>query len=80
MAGSAEARVVVYVAPGCHLCDAALEVVRAVGGDEHVVVDNAADPALEAAYRARIPVVAIDGADRFTYFVEPDALRAALAP
>lgn len=73
-------RVVVYVAQGCHLCDAALEVVRAVCGEDGcTAVDIASDPSLESAYRERIPVVAVDGFDRFTYFVEPDALREALA-
>jgi Glutaredoxin-like domain (DUF836) len=73
-------RVVVYVAQGCHLCEAAVEVVRDVcGAAGFATVDIADAPALERAYRERIPVVAIDGADRFTYFVQPDALREALA-
>ena len=38
-------------------------------------VDIGGDPALEAAYRASIPVVEIDGERAFTYFVQPDALR-----
>jgi enamine deaminase RidA (YjgF/YER057c/UK114 family) len=69
----------VLVAPGCHLCEAALDVVQAVCPDEVVVVDVAGDPALEAAYRERLPVVEVDGVERFTFFVEPDALREALA-
>jgi len=31
-------------------------------------------------YRELLPVVEIDGQRAFTYFVEPDALRARLAP
>jgi hypothetical protein len=42
-----------------------------------VAIDG--DPELEAAYREWIPVVEIDGRRRFTYFVEPAALRRAVA-
>jgi len=42
-------------------------------------VDIAGDEGLEAAYRESIPVVEIDGRRRFTYFVQPDAFRAAVA-
>ena len=38
-------------------------------------VDIGGDPELEAAYRALIPVVEIDGERAFTYFVQPEALR-----
>ena len=71
-------RVVLYHAPGCHLCDAALEVVAAARdelGFELELVDISGDPALEAAYRELLPVVEIDGEQAFTYFVQPDALR-----
>jgi glutaredoxin len=75
-------RVVVYVARGCHLCDAALEVVGAVHADTTFafdVVDITGDPALEAAHREHLPVVEIDGVRAFTYHVHPDALRGRLA-
>jgi hypothetical protein len=42
-------------------------------------VDIGGDPALEAAYREWLPVVEIDGRRRFTYFVQPDAFRRAVA-
>jgi len=42
-------------------------------------VDIAGDPALEAVYREWLPVVEIDGRRRFTYFVQPDAFRRAVA-
>ena len=48
---------------------------RAEVGFELEVVDIAGDPALEAAYRERLPVVEIDGVAAFVHFVEPDALR-----
>ena len=38
-------------------------------------VDIGEDPELEAAYRASIPVVEIDGERAFTYFVPEEALR-----
>ena len=42
-------------------------------------VDITNDEALEASYREWLPVVEIDGRRRFTYFVQPDAFRAAVA-
>ena len=42
-------------------------------------VDIAGDDTLEAEYREWIPVVEIDGRRRFTYHVQPDAFRAAVA-
>ncbi|HET7566627.1 MAG TPA: glutaredoxin family protein [Gaiellaceae bacterium] len=74
--------VVLYHAAGCHLCEAAGRVVRAAQAElgfelREVAIDG--DPELEAAYREWIPVVEIDGRRRFTYFVEPAALRRAVA-
>jgi hypothetical protein len=42
-------------------------------------IDITGDPALEAAYREWLPVVEVDGRRRFTYYVQPDALRRAVA-
>jgi hypothetical protein len=42
-------------------------------------VDITGDPVLEAEYREWLPVVEIDGRRRFTYHVQPDALRRAVA-
>jgi hypothetical protein len=70
--------VVVYVGQGCHLCDAAVEVVREVCGESFVVVDITDDAELESAYRERIPVVEIDGQALFSYFVHREALRTAI--
>ena len=76
------AEVVVYHATECHLCERALEQVRALRDElgfelREITIDG--DPALEAAYREWIPVVEIDGERRFTYHVQPDAFRAAVA-
>ena len=43
------------------------------------LVDIAGDEALEAAYREHIPVIEIDGARAFTYFVSRAGLLARLA-
>jgi glutaredoxin len=74
--------VVVYTADGCSLCGRALEVVRevreAVAFDLDVV-DVGGDAELEARYREQLPVIEVDGARAFTYFVDAEALRARLA-
>jgi hypothetical protein len=70
--------VVVYTAPGCHLCGPAVEVVRSVLGDDFAVVDITRDTALERRYRERIPVVELDGEPLFTYVVDEAELRAAV--
>jgi hypothetical protein len=69
----------VFHAAGCHLCERALEVVDQVCAGEFERVDIGGVPELEAAYRASIPVVEIDGEPAFTYFVQADALRRRLA-
>ena len=67
---------------GCHLCERARGVVadlHAELGFELDEVDITGDPALEAEYREWLPVVEIDGRRRFTYHVQPDAFRRAVA-
>jgi hypothetical protein len=68
-------RVVVYTAPGCHLCGPAVEAVRAVCGDGFELVDITRDPALEQRYRTLIPLVKVDGVERFRYEVAEEDLR-----
>ena len=70
--------VTIYLAHGCHLCESA-------HGRKHplreeipfrlIEVEIDDDPDLERTYRERIPVVAVDGEEAFTYFVHPDGLR-----
>ena len=72
------ARVVVYTAPGCHLCGPAVEAVRAVCGEDFELVDITGDPRLEERYRRWIPVVKVDGVERFRYEVAPEDLAALL--
>ena len=68
-------RVVVYTAPGCHLCGPAVEAVRAACGGDFSVVDITTDTVLEQHYRERIPVVEVDGVERFRYHVDEAELR-----
>lgn len=74
--------VTLYHAPGCHLCESARRVLTQVRADvafDLREVDISGDPELEGRYRERIPVVAVDGEEAFTYFVHPDGLRRRLA-
>ena len=82
MASIRRPSVVVYHAQGCHLCERALaqvEDLRTELGFDLNVVDITGDDALEAGYREWIPVVEIDGRRRFTYHLQPDAFRRAVA-
>jgi hypothetical protein len=74
--------VTLYHAAGCHLCESARRVIVQVRDDvafDLHEVDIGGDPELERRYRERIPVVAVDGEEAFTYFVHPDGLRRRLA-
>jgi glutaredoxin len=56
--------VVLYSRQGCHLCDLAGEVLTR-HGLRFDVVDVDKDPALRAHYNECVPVVTIDGKERF---------------
>lgn len=58
------ANIVLYTRSGCHLCDDALELLRRYG-QEPRLVDIDEDPALLERYNECVPVVAIDGKERF---------------
>jgi glutaredoxin len=82
LSGNVGRRVVLYSAPGCHLCERARETLAAVRGElefDLEEVDISGDDELEARYRELLPVVEIDGERVFTYFVHADALRRRLA-
>jgi len=71
--------VVLYARPGCHLCDVARDVVEDVRASvpftfEEVSIEG--DDALELAYGVRIPVVVVDGEERFEIEVDPVDLAA----
>jgi glutaredoxin len=68
---------VLYSRPGCHLCDDARDVIERVGAP-FTEIDITTDDALHAAFLERIPVVVLDGAELFAYFVDEGVLRARL--
>jgi hypothetical protein len=75
-------RVVVITSPGCHLCDDACDVVRAVCADAGVGWTTQNLEELDSADRARwreyIPVVLIDGRVHDVFRVDDTRLRTAL--
>jgi glutaredoxin len=74
--------VTLFHADGCHLCERAraqLAALRDELGFELVEVDITGRAELEAAYRALLPVVELDGERLFTYYVHEAALRRRLA-
>ncbi len=77
----ADARVVVLVRDGCHLCDDALAAVTEICGRLDVgwsMKDVDSDPKLRAAYTDHVPVTMVDGKVLSYWFLEQDALVAAL--
>ena len=74
--------VTLFGKPGCHLCEEAREVVDRVRQQhsfELDEVDITLDPALEAQYRERIPVVAIDGQEALELVIEASELERCIA-
>ena len=67
-----------FHAQGCHLCDRARDVLERVGV-AYESVDITGDDALEERYREWLPVVEIDGARAFVYYVDEAALRRKLS-
>ena len=72
---------VLYSRRRCELCDEARKVLLAARPAhpfrfDEVFIDG--DDGLEGRYGVRVPVVEIDGAERFEYLVDPRRLRALL--
>jgi glutaredoxin len=70
-----------YSRTTCGLCDRAREVILDARAEipfeyDEVLVDD--DPELERAYGLRVPVVLVDGIERFEVEVPPQELRSAL--
>jgi glutaredoxin len=66
--------VVLYSRPGCHLCDVARDVILAARSRSPFAfreVNVETDDALELEYGIRIPVVTVDGEERFELNVDP---------
>ena len=75
-------RLTIYSRADCHLCHEMRAVVETVAREwplELVEVDVDGDPALEAAYGTRIPVLCVDGNEAFEGRMDAAALRARLA-
>jgi glutaredoxin len=70
--------VVIYTREGCHLCQEAKELLEH-HGLKPTLVDVDADPALREQYDTCVPVVVIDGKERFRGRVDPRLLRRLLA-
>jgi glutaredoxin len=73
--------VTLYTRAGCHLCEEAERVLRAERAATPFrleLVDVDRDPELARRYGVRVPVVAVDGVERFEYEVPVDLLRAEL--
>jgi glutaredoxin len=74
-------RVILYSRTTCGLCDEARETILAIRDENHfeyeeIFVDGRDD--LERAYGLRVPVILIDGQERFELHVDPADLRGAL--
>ena len=67
-----------FHAQGCHLCDRARETLDRVGV-AYESIDITGDAELEERYREWLPVVEIDGARAFVYWVDEAALRRKLS-
>jgi hypothetical protein len=72
--------VTLYTRAGCHLCEAAAQVIGdvAAGRASIRIVDIDADPALTERYTVRVPVVEVDGVEIAEYELDPRALEDAL--
>lgn len=70
--------VTVYTRAGCHLCDDAVALLLRSGLTPKLV-DIDADPALRQRYNECVPVVEIDGRERFRGRVNEALLRRILA-
>ena len=75
---SVMSRVTIYTRRGCHLCEEA-EALVVRHGLRPVLVDVDADPALRERYNECVPVVEIDGKERFRGRVNEVLLKRILA-
>ncbi|RYC14219.1 glutaredoxin family protein [Nocardioides zhouii] len=77
------ARVTLYSRAGCHLCEAAREIVARVCadlGESYDEVDVDADGDLADRFGDEVPVTFVDGRQHDFWRVDEARLRAALAP
>jgi glutaredoxin len=72
------ALVTVYSKPDCHLCEQAMEALRALQPElafELEELDIRGQESIHRAYFERIPVIALDGEELSEYFVDEALLR-----
>ena len=72
------AEITVYSRPDCHLCAEAMTALRELQDELGFSLcerDIDEDEALQRAYFERIPVIALDGAELFDYFIDEAILR-----
>ncbi len=68
--------VTIYTRKGCHLCERAEAIVAEARRRiefELEIIDIDESPALKEKYNEEVPVIAIDGRDRFGYAIELEA-------
>jgi glutaredoxin len=69
-----KAQVRLYTRPGCHLCEEARAAMLAAGCEgeyEFAEINIDEDPALQASYALKIPVITINGREAFVYRLSP---------
>ena len=71
-------QVILYTRAGCHLCEDALALLQKHGLKPELV-DIDADPELRERYDVCVPVVVVDGKERFRGRVDERLLRRLLA-
>ncbi len=71
-------KITIMSKPGCHLCEAALQtVLKVVAWHVETLVeeiDITQDVELLEKYRDDVPVILVDGVERFRHQVDPDRL------
>lgn len=81
MSAQVSSRVLLYARQGCHLCDAARDVVTAAAaaaGTGWVEVDVETDPELAARYGELVPAVTVDGVLVDYWRIDPVRLERAI--
>ena len=73
-----KAHVIIYSRPGCHLCEEAKQVIESAQcATEYTLeeIDIESDAALLRRYRYDIPVIMINGEERFRHKLTADEFR-----
>lgn len=76
-----QARVILYSKPGCHLCEVMKREIALASCDnlyEMEEINIETDPDLLKQYRYDIPVLVINGIERFRHRLSADEFRASL--